>query len=163
MDAYEQAMEYIRPGGCVCAVGLPPGELKINVFDKVVQRKNFVTSYVGSRADAVEALQIVAEGHVSQPIVVEPLDNIQDIYDRMAAGKILGRVVVDCEFCGGPADDECGSSWGVVGYERDDSYAQVLDVSWIYMYRLQRSAASSISSRYSSDCVRIVPSDLSVF
>lgn len=97
MDAYQLAMEYIRPGGYTCGIGLPSGELSINILNTVVNRKNLVTSYVGSRFDAVEALQIVADGHVSQPISVEPLDKIQDIYDRMQDGKILGRVVVDRE------------------------------------------------------------------
>lgn len=100
MDAYQLAMEYIRPGGYVCGIGLPDGELKINLLDKVVQRKNFVTSYVGSRLDAIEALQIAADGKVSQPIAIEPLDAIQDVYDRMQAGSITGRVVLDREYLG---------------------------------------------------------------
>jgi propanol-preferring alcohol dehydrogenase len=60
MDAYELAMEYIRPAGTVCGIGLLNGELRINVLSKVLQAKRFVTSYVGSRKDAVEALQLVA-------------------------------------------------------------------------------------------------------
>lgn len=99
VEAYALAMRYIRPGGRVVAVGIPPegSEFKADMLTSVVERKSIVTSYVGSRLDALEALQIVADGHVKQQVVVEPLANIDDVYRRMHAGKITGRVVVDCE------------------------------------------------------------------
>ncbi|WOO78285.1 Alcohol dehydrogenase 1 [Vanrija pseudolonga] len=97
VEAYTLAMRYIRPGGRVVAVGIPPegSEFKADMLTSVVERKSIVTSYVGSRLDALEALQIVADGHVKQQVVVEPLRNIDDIYRRMHAGKVAGRVVVD--------------------------------------------------------------------
>ena len=45
--------------------------------------------------DLKEALEIAARGKVKAHISVEPLENINDIFDRMEAGKIDGRIVID--------------------------------------------------------------------
>jgi propanol-preferring alcohol dehydrogenase len=73
-EAYLIAMEYIRPAGTVVAVGLPPAGayVKADVFFTVLHNKTLTSSYVGNRLDANEALQIVADGHVKCPIVIEP-------------------------------------------------------------------------------------------
>ena len=95
--AYELAMAYIRPGGAVVAVGLPGdgAMFKTSILLAVVQKKRFLTSYVGNRLDAIEALQAVADGQVTVPIVVKPFDALNETYDLMTKGKIQGRVVLD--------------------------------------------------------------------
>jgi len=100
-------MEYIRPNGTVVAVGLPPAGavIKADVLMSVLGKKKLIPSYVGNRADAVEALRIVAEGHVKSKVRVEPFNYIQKAYDEMKKGQLNGRVVVDGEFMPAIATD----------------------------------------------------------
>lgn len=54
-SGYEQALDYIRPGGTVVAVGLPAGAfVKSEVFFHVLYERKLVGSYVGNRQDAIE-------------------------------------------------------------------------------------------------------------
>lgn len=52
-------------------------------------------SIVGTRKDLQEALDFASRGKIMANISVEPLININAIFDRMRAGKIAGRVVID--------------------------------------------------------------------
>lgn len=61
--AYEQAIEYIRPTGVLVPVGLPPNSsISLDVFWTVFLSKRVLPSYVGNRQDAIESLQIAADG-----------------------------------------------------------------------------------------------------
>lgn len=93
--AFEQAVQIIRRGGMMVLNGLPPGKFDLSIFDMVLEGITVRGSIVGTRLDLKEALEIAARGKVKAHISVEPLENINDIFDRMEAGKIDGRIVVD--------------------------------------------------------------------
>ncbi|GAA5965304.1 hypothetical protein JCM8115_002248 [Rhodotorula mucilaginosa] len=95
--AYNDALEYLRPHGTLVAVGLPPDTyIKANVFWTVFKSLRIVGSYVGNRQDAIEALDFAARGKVKPQIVVEPLKNLPEVYKRMEAGAVSGRIVLKC-------------------------------------------------------------------
>lgn len=97
-QAYEQALEYLRPHGAVIAVGLPPNaEIKADVFWTVIGSKRIIGSYVGNRQDAIEALAIAAAGKVKTTFSIEPLSSLPDVFDRMHKLTLNGRVVLDCQ------------------------------------------------------------------
>jgi propanol-preferring alcohol dehydrogenase len=52
-------------------------------------------SIVGTRHDLDEAIAFAAEGKVSAEITKAPLENINNIFDRMKSGRIDGRMVLD--------------------------------------------------------------------
>ena len=93
--AFEQAVQIIRRGGTMVLNGLPPGKFDLSIFDMVLDGITVRGSIVGTRLDLKEALEIAARGKVKAHISVEPLENINDIFDRMEAGKIDGRIVID--------------------------------------------------------------------
>ncbi|KAI9323934.1 chaperonin 10-like protein [Zopfochytrium polystomum] len=96
-ESYEQAIEYVRPTGVLVPVGLPPAaSVKLDVFWSVFNTKRVVPSYVGNRQDAIEALQIAADGGVRVIYKTQRLSELPDIYERMHKGQVAGRVVVDC-------------------------------------------------------------------
>ncbi|GAA5977942.1 hypothetical protein JCM10908_004171 [Rhodotorula pacifica] len=95
--AYNDALAYIRPHGTLVAVGLPPDTfIKANVFWTVLKNLRIVGSYVGNRQDAIEALDFVVRGKVKPQIVVEPLKNLEKVYQRMESGAVPGRIVLKC-------------------------------------------------------------------
>lgn len=55
-----------------------------------------VGSNIGNRQDAIEALDFAARGKVKPQIAVEPLENLQSVFDRMERGAISGRIVLKC-------------------------------------------------------------------
>ena len=93
--AFEQAVSIVRRGGTMVLNGLPPGKFDLSIFDMVLDGITVRGSIVGTRLDLKEALDIAARGKVKAHISVEPLENINDIFDRMEQGKIDGRIVID--------------------------------------------------------------------
>jgi propanol-preferring alcohol dehydrogenase len=93
--AFAQALHMVRRKGTVSLVGLPPGEFPTPIFDVVLKRITVRGSIVGTRRDLDEAIAFAAEGKVKAEITKAPLAEINAIFDRMKAGKIDGRVVLD--------------------------------------------------------------------
>jgi propanol-preferring alcohol dehydrogenase len=93
---FQQATEYVRSRGSVVCIGLPAGAfLKAPVFDTVIRMISIKGSYVGNRQDTQEALDFFGRGLVKVPFKTVGLSELQDVYELMKAGKIVGRYVVD--------------------------------------------------------------------
>jgi propanol-preferring alcohol dehydrogenase len=93
--AFAQALKMVRRKGTVSLVGLPPGEFPTPIFDVVLKRITVRGSIVGTRRDLDEAIAFAAEGKVRSEITKVPLADINAVFDRMKAGKIDGRIVLD--------------------------------------------------------------------
>ena len=64
------------------------------IFDVVLKAISITGSIVGTRADLQEALDFAGEGLVKATIHTDSLDNINQIFDDMRAGRIEGRIVM---------------------------------------------------------------------
>lgn len=93
--AFPQAVGSLRRGGTVSLVGLPPEQFPLDIFSVVLNGWTVRGSIVGTRRDMEEAIDFFARGKITPTYAVEPLDNINDIFARMHAGKIDGRIVMD--------------------------------------------------------------------
>ncbi|MGL3108513.1 alcohol dehydrogenase AdhP [Bradyrhizobium sp. BR 1432] len=93
--AFAQALKMVRRKGTVSLVGLPPGEFPTPIFDVVLKRITVRGSIVGTRRDLDEAIAFAADGKVKAEVTKVPLTQINDVFDRMKAGKIDGRMVLD--------------------------------------------------------------------
>ena len=93
-EAFHQALDTLRPGGTCSLVGLPPGEFPAPIFEMVVKRLTVRGSIVGTRADLQECLQFAAEGKVKPTVEIQPLEAINDVFDRLRNGKVNGRIVL---------------------------------------------------------------------
>ncbi len=94
-QAFSQAIGMLRRCGTMSLVGLPPGDFPLPIFDVVLKRITVRGSIVGTRLDLAEALAFAAEGAVQTTFTWDRLDNINAVFDRMRAGQIEGRVVLD--------------------------------------------------------------------
>jgi len=92
--AFRQAIGMLRRGGTCVLNGLPPGEFPVSIFDVVLNRYTIRGSIVGTRLDLEEALAFAAEGKVRATIETLPLESVNDVFDRLRAGKVNGRVVL---------------------------------------------------------------------
>jgi CheY-like chemotaxis protein len=51
--------------------------------------------FVGNREDMAETLAFAADGKVKADIELQPLSDINDIFQRLEQGKVAGRIVLD--------------------------------------------------------------------
>jgi propanol-preferring alcohol dehydrogenase len=92
--AFAQGIGMLHKRGTMSLVGLPPGDFDLPIFDVVLNAKTVRGSIVGTRKDLEEALAFAAEGKVAADITLDRLDNINDIFARLKAGTIDGRIVM---------------------------------------------------------------------
>lgn len=92
--AFAQALGMLHKRGTMSLVGLPPGDFALPIFDVVLNAKTVRGSIVGTRMDLQESLEFAGEGKVAAHYSTDKLENINDIFDKMRAGKIDGRVVM---------------------------------------------------------------------
>lgn len=92
--AFRQCIAMARRKGTVALVGLPPGDFPTPIFDVVLKRITIRGSIVGTRRDLDEAIAFAASGKVRSRITREPLEAINDVFARLSAGQVEGRVVL---------------------------------------------------------------------
>ncbi|WP_035421467.1 alcohol dehydrogenase AdhP [Fructilactobacillus florum] len=94
-QAFTNAVKALAPAGTLVAVALPKGEMGLNITSAVLDGIKVAGSLVGTREDLRETFLFGAE-HAVEPIVrTDKLEHINQVIDKMKAGKIVGRVVFD--------------------------------------------------------------------
>ena len=92
--AFAQALRLARRRGTVSLVGLPPGEFATPIFDVVLKRITIRGSIVGTRGDLAEAIAFAAEGKVRAHIHGGKLEDVNQIFSDLKAGRVDGRMVM---------------------------------------------------------------------
>ena len=93
--AFNQAVDSVRAGGRVVAVGLPSEMMDLGIVKTVLDGIQVIGSLVGTRKDLEEAFQFGAEGLVVPVVQKRPVDDAVDVFGEMEAGTIQGRMVLD--------------------------------------------------------------------
>jgi propanol-preferring alcohol dehydrogenase len=93
--AFNSAVDALRAGGRLVAVGLPPETMSLDIPRLVLDGIEVVGSLVGTRQDLVEAFEFAAQGKVVPKVTLRPIEDINEIFDEMQQGKIKGRMVID--------------------------------------------------------------------
>jgi propanol-preferring alcohol dehydrogenase len=92
--AFEQGLRMLRRGGTCVFVGIPPGDLRLSIFDMVVKGLTARGSIIGTRQDLREALQFSSEGVVSTVIESHPLEAVNNVIEAVRNRQIRGRAVL---------------------------------------------------------------------
>ncbi|MEO8059182.1 MAG: alcohol dehydrogenase AdhP [Burkholderiales bacterium] len=95
LPAFKQGIAMTRKIGTCVLVGIPPGEFPTPLFDVVANCITIRGSFVGTRADMAEALAFAADGKVKADIELQPLSEINRVFERLAHGEVPSRVVLD--------------------------------------------------------------------
>lgn len=93
--AFNQAVDSVRAGGTVVAVGLPSEYMELSIVKTVLEGIRIVGSLVGTRKDLEEAFAFGAEGLVVPVVEKVPVDSAESVFDEMEKGLIQGRKVLD--------------------------------------------------------------------
>ncbi|WP_277294325.1 alcohol dehydrogenase AdhP [Streptococcus hyointestinalis] len=93
--AFNQAVDSVRAGGTVVAVGLPSEYMELSIVKAVLDGIRIVGSLVGTRKDLEEAFAFGAQGLVVPIVEKVPVDSAPQVFDDMKHGRIQGRKVLD--------------------------------------------------------------------
>lgn len=93
--AFNQAINSVRAGGIVIAVGLPSETMDVSIVKTVLDGIEIIGSLVGTRKDLEEAFQFGAEGMVVPVVKKRPIEDASAIFKEMEDGVITGRMVID--------------------------------------------------------------------
>ncbi|OFS49659.1 alcohol dehydrogenase AdhP [Streptococcus salivarius] len=93
--AFNQAIDSVRAGGTVVAVGLPSEYMELSIVKTVLDGIRVVGSLVGTRKDLEEAFDFGAQGLVVPVVETVPVDTAVEVFDQMEKGEIQRRKVLD--------------------------------------------------------------------
>jgi propanol-preferring alcohol dehydrogenase len=90
-----QSFEALRRGGALVLVGLPAGNFTLPILGSVAKGIRILTSAVGTRQDLREVLALAVAGQIKTMAQTCRLDEINEIFERLQEGKVVGRVVME--------------------------------------------------------------------
>jgi D-arabinose 1-dehydrogenase-like Zn-dependent alcohol dehydrogenase len=91
----EQGVSLLRKGGRLVVVGMFGGELTLPIPTLVLRAISIEGSYVGSLAEMRDLMDLVRrEGMPALPLTTRPLSEINEAFDAMRAGAVIGRTVL---------------------------------------------------------------------
>jgi propanol-preferring alcohol dehydrogenase len=92
--AFEQAYGSLRRGGTLVFVALPAdNEVKLPIFETVLNGITVVGSIVGTRVDLREVFELHAAGRTSVIREVRPLESVNESIADVEAGRVAARIV----------------------------------------------------------------------
>lgn len=92
--AYETALRSLRRGGTLAVVGMAPEPISVSTVALVSGEYKIVAAAVGTRQELREVLQLAAAGKVKCRIETRSLVEINQIFNEMKDGRLIGRVVL---------------------------------------------------------------------
>ncbi|MCT2594633.1 NAD(P)-dependent alcohol dehydrogenase [Streptomyces sp. N2-109] len=92
MDAY---LGLLRTGGTLVNVGAPENPVPVNMFSLMFGRKHLAGSAIGGIRETQEMLDFCALHGIGADIEVISADGINDAYERVVAGDVRYRFVID--------------------------------------------------------------------
>jgi propanol-preferring alcohol dehydrogenase len=93
-----QALGSIHRGGRIVMVGETDDAIPLSTFKLCVNELDILGSRSGGRQDTVEAIKLVESGVVT-PFASDsfPLEKINEAFDSIRQGKVMGRAVISME------------------------------------------------------------------
>lgn len=94
--SFEQAYGSLRRGGTLVFVALPAeNEVKLPIFETVLNGITVVGSIVGTRTDLREVFALHAAGKTRVIREVRPLDQVNEAIADVEAGRVAARIVLE--------------------------------------------------------------------
>jgi len=92
--AIEQAFRSVKRTGSVVLVGLASSRFELPILDTVLKGIQVRGSFLGTRQDLEDALQLAASGKVKPHVETHPLEFTPTLLDRLQRAELMGRAVV---------------------------------------------------------------------
>jgi propanol-preferring alcohol dehydrogenase len=94
--AFTSAGNFLRVGGVLSCVGIPPGKafIELPVSSIVIKGLRIKGSLLGSLKDCMEAVELTRLGLVRPRVEVRDWRGLQGVYEELDGGKVVGRIVL---------------------------------------------------------------------
>jgi propanol-preferring alcohol dehydrogenase len=93
--SFEQAFRSLKRGGTLVFVALPAeNEMKLPIFETVLNGITVVGSIVGTRTDLREVFELHAAGKTTVAREIRPLAEVNDAIADVEAGHVPARIVL---------------------------------------------------------------------
>jgi len=89
-----QAVGGLRPEGRFVSMGVADGPLQLSSMDLMLGQRRVLGSSQNARRDLVETLEFVAQGKIKPRLELYPLDKVNEVRERLGAGKVRYRAVL---------------------------------------------------------------------
>ncbi|KAJ9602619.1 hypothetical protein H2200_012812 [Cladophialophora chaetospira] len=98
-SSYIQATSMVATGGSLLCIGLPPEkfDLPISIADCIGRSCHIIGVNAGSLRETEEALEYAAQHNIQVLTQVFPMAEAEEVFRLVAAGKVVGRAVLDLE------------------------------------------------------------------
>jgi propanol-preferring alcohol dehydrogenase len=94
--AFEQAFRSLKRGGTLVFVALPAdNEMRLPIFETVLQGITVIGSIVGTRVDLAETYQLHAEGRTQVVRESRQLEQVNESFEQLEKGAIDARLVFE--------------------------------------------------------------------
>jgi D-arabinose 1-dehydrogenase-like Zn-dependent alcohol dehydrogenase len=84
----------LRPRGRLINMGITDGAIGLEAFPLILGQRELRGSSQDERSDLYEALQLLAQGKIKPRLETYPLDKVNEVRERLAAGKVRYRAVL---------------------------------------------------------------------
>ncbi len=84
----------LRPGGRLINMGVANGPVSLDPMLLIMGKRQLRGSSQDERADLIEALELVAAGKVKPVLEVYPLEQVNEVRDRLDKGQVRYRAVL---------------------------------------------------------------------
>ncbi|XVV10181.1 NAD(P)-dependent alcohol dehydrogenase [Actinoplanes sp. CA-131856] len=92
---YDAFLRMVALDGTMVMLGVPKKPITLDVFSLLYNRRSLAGTLVGGIAETQEMLDFCAEQGIRADVEVIGADEIDDAYDRVAAGDVRYRFVID--------------------------------------------------------------------
>ena len=92
MDAY---LNLLKRDGTMVLVGVSPERIPVSAFSVIGKRRRLAGSLIGGIKETQEMLDYCGKHGIVSDIELIPIKDINDAYERMIAGKVRYRFVID--------------------------------------------------------------------
>jgi len=94
--AFEQAYGSLRRGGTLVFVALPAeNEVKLPIFETVINGITIVGSIVGTRSDLRDVFELHGAGRTKVIRETRPLEQVNESIADVEAGRVAARIVLE--------------------------------------------------------------------
>ena len=88
-------LNLLKLDGTLVMVGVPPEAAPVQAFSLITKRRRLAGSLIGGIKETQEMLDYCGKHDITSDIELIPIKDINDAYERMIAGKVRYRFVID--------------------------------------------------------------------
>ena len=93
-ETFDACFSSIRVGGTVHIVGIDSPNITVNSMKAMAKELTYKTSFIGTKMELIEVLQIIADGTLKPKVETRPMSECLEVLKDMREGKLRARIAL---------------------------------------------------------------------